>query len=575
MANTTHPLSDFTAVAKADADGEAKATALAKPRENGQPRTVAPETPAHSVSSAPLRPALWQIHALPAPIRTYPLPAFYPSNPLSLLHIAYTWISQTISPPREPSVVHEAIWSSKTRSVNVTDPKSIRALWEQGFYGKGIFSRSEPNWLKKQQARRDVKGKSVAEMYTLKRREERKQMKWDRARKEQELIQRTRFEEMRVAPVGPNELLTLPNSPSDLHRLIMSIRTTNEAGARQPMNGAAGDNEAQVPIEESPRQPNGILKPDAQTIINGTTDGNDTISPFPPVDDDVERPQTPQGALSSSPPDGTSSLLRRRKSVRFSPNVESTTFKNSDPPTPNICTLSNGNIKAPDSLLANGTSPLSHEPGVPSVEAPVDAVGTEIPQPVVAGAPELVDKEHLQLTLEETFFLVFGLGALTVRDECSGSTFPVEQLFSLCRQQSYIPTKKGDLQPDDPFMIQYVVYHHFRSLGWVPRPGVKFGCDWLLYQRGPAFNHGEFAVVVMPSYSHPHWKALGCRASPKSWHWLHAINRVQSGALKSMVLVYVDVPPPAGSDEDIPTTLKRYKIREVMIRRWSTNRNRD
>lgn len=45
------------------------------------------------------------------------------------------------------------------------------------------------------------------------------------------------------------------------------------------------------------------------------------------------------------------------------------------------------------------------------------------------------------------------------------------------------------LRPDDPFLVSYVAYHHFRSLGWVVKPGIKFSCDWLLYRRGPVFSH--------------------------------------------------------------------------------------
>lgn len=47
------------------------------------------------------------------------------------------------------------------------------------------------------------------------------------------------------------------------------------------------------------------------------------------------------------------------------------------------------------------------------------------------------------------------------------------------------------LFPSDPFLVSYVVYHHFRSLGYVVKPGVKFTADWLLYKRGPVFNHAE------------------------------------------------------------------------------------
>ncbi|CAJ0868179.1 13528_t:CDS:2, partial [Entrophospora sp. SA101] len=37
----------------------------------------------------------------------------------------------------------------------------------------------------------------------------------------------------------------------------------------------------------------------------------------------------------------------------------------------------------------------------------------------------------------------------------------------------------------------YVAYHYFRSLGWVVRCGMKFGVDYVLYEKGPPFKHSQ------------------------------------------------------------------------------------
>jgi len=50
------------------------------------------------------------------------------------------------------------------------------------------------------------------------------------------------------------------------------------------------------------------------------------------------------------------------------------------------------------------------------------------------------------------------------------------------------------LQLDNPFLINYVVYHHYRSLGWVVKGGIKFCVDYLLYKRGPVFSHAEWVM---------------------------------------------------------------------------------
>ena len=45
---------------------------------------------------------------------------------------------------------------------------------------------------------------------------------------------------------------------------------------------------------------------------------------------------------------------------------------------------------------------------------------------------------------------------------------------------------------DNPFLVNYAVYHHYRSLGWVIKSGIKFCVDLLLYKRGPVFHHAEY-----------------------------------------------------------------------------------
>ncbi|KAI0803733.1 hypothetical protein GGR55DRAFT_385587 [Xylaria sp. FL0064] len=529
------------------------------PRRAGQRRDQA--------ATRPPKIPLHQLYALPAPIRTFPLPSFYPNNPLSLFHVLWAWARQVLSPSQaEPSVIHEGRWSPETRSVHIRDPKSIRALWEQGFFGKGSYSRSEPNWLKREQNRQG-QGEKVSELITAQRRQERQMMKWDRARKEQEAILRTRLEEAWVAPVGPKELLALPNSLQDLlhlshlagltngHSTPGSVSHPSVLQTQLSSNGEVLHTSISTPSTLEPMVNGDRVSDPAEVSLNGNN-----------VPNALGAPATKPGRSSSS--NAGASTLKRRKSVRFSPTVESATFKLGDPPSPHLKSLSNGKI-------TNGEGSNGNLPMPQSIDAtPAKILDVPVTAESVAPLPDLVDREHLQLTLEEAFYLVFGLGALTVTDPATEKVMSTQDLFYLCRQMSYFPGGKATLRPDNPFLIQYAVYHHFRSLGWVPRPGIKFGVDWLLYMGGPVFAHAEFAVTVLPAYTDPYWKSQGREPSRKSWHWLHSINRVQSHALKTMVLVYVDIPPPTDT-QDPSALLKRYKIREFVMKRWSSNRSRD
>ncbi|KAI9755103.1 MAG: hypothetical protein M1815_005195 [Lichina confinis] len=229
---------------------------------------------------------------------------------------------------------------------------------------------------------------------------------------------------------------------------------------------------------------------------------------------------------------------------------------------------------------SSGTLSGQSLPNIPKINNSNSvATAATVPAPIV-------NQEHLQLTPEEAFFLAYGLGVLEIWEDGADEPLSAGSLFRLFRQWSYFPPQPStSLQPDDPFLISYVAYHHFRSLGWVVRPGVKFGVDYLLYNRGPVFAHAEFAAIIVPSYSHPYFSLTSPEAEGykkkerKPWQWLHCINRVQSQVRKNLLLVFVEVPPPEESQlkgcEGIGSLLKEFGIREVIVKRWTPNRTRD
>lgn len=161
--------------------------------------------------------------------------------------------------------------------------------------------------------------------------------------------------------------------------------------------------------------------------------------------------------------------------------------------------------------------------------------------------------EYLQLTPCETVFLHLGLGVLDLGDESLSSV--------LTR-----------LLPSPEAWREYIVYHYFRSLGWCVRDGVKFGSDFLLYRKGPPFQHAEFAIMVMEQHCQP------------SWWWLHSNIRVLGGAKKTLTLAYVEssrgVPEMPNwamvkNANDFRKQLERYAVKSVMFSRFAASRNRD
>ncbi|KAI4683523.1 uncharacterized protein J4E88_004699 [Alternaria novae-zelandiae] len=462
------------------------AVAASEERPEGLPQPN--QEPANGVSRKPRpkRPNYNEIHAKPLPLDVYALPAFIPHNPISIVRLFISLISKSLWSPKSHIVIHRAYYSAETQSIHVTDPASIRALWEQGFWGKGSLSRSEPQWLVAEKRRRGAQASKTSTEVTQSRREERRQFKLERAKAQREAIEQQLRQEGKIV------------SDANINKLVGSD---------------AKD----------------ITKPEDATAT-------------PAINENTDGPAAPADA-----------------------------------------------------------------------EADLEV--------------DIVDLEHLQLTPEEAFFLTYVLGALQVvnvdtqapmdlaqhypawyllRVYCahassSGESDDLERALTHLRtayRMSNDATRVDPamtcippIEPDNPFLMKYVVFHHFRSLGWVVRPGVKFAVDYLLYIRGPAFTHAEFAIMIIPSYSAPYWteqtdgqaQVRAAEKERRDWWWFHRLNRVQTQVMKTLMLVYVEVPAPWDADYmsldgfklDIGSILKKYTVREFVFKRWSPSRNRD
>ncbi len=59
-----------------------------------------------------------------------------------------------------------------------------------------------------------------------------------------------------------------------------------------------------------------------------------------------------------------------------------------------------------------------------------------------------------------------------------------KKMLEICRQEYHNFDKK------------YLVYKNFRDKGYIVNPGIKFGCDFAVYQRGPGIDHAPYLVQV-------------------------------------------------------------------------------
>lgn len=165
--------------------------------------------------------------------------------------------------------------------------------------------------------------------------------------------------------------------------------------------------------------------------------------------------------------------------------------------------------------------------------------------------------EYLQLSLEEAFFLSYALGCLSIYYE-------KEPLTIVKLWQAFTT-----VQPT--FRTTYMAYHYFRSKGWVPKVGLKYGTDLLLYRKGPPFYHASYSVIVELVDDN----FEGSLRRPFSWKSLAALSRVSGNVSKELMLCYL-IKPSSMTSEDMetPECMKRIQVQEVILSRWVSSRER-
>eukprot|EP00878_Enallax_costatus_P014238 GHUV01014893.1.p1 GENE.GHUV01014893.1~~GHUV01014893.1.p1 ORF type:complete len:524 (+),score=214.67 GHUV01014893.1:625-2196(+) len=155
------------------------------------------------------------------------------------------------------------------------------------------------------------------------------------------------------------------------------------------------------------------------------------------------------------------------------------------------------------------------------------------------------------------------------------------------------------------FVSQYAAYHHFRSKGWLPRSGLLYGADYVLYQLHPEHAHSDFVVSVLVERRNAETETpadaqqeiggsqakqadstadrieqgmlqqLSSNGIRSGMSWLDApiLQRLARQVLKHLLLLYVVVPPNLQLTD--PGCIQQMAVREVLVKRWVPAEHRD
>jgi tRNA-intron endonuclease len=150
-------------------------------------------------------------------------------------------------------------------------------------------------------------------------------------------------------------------------------------------------------------------------------------------------------------------------------------------------------------------------------------------KPLGIPKPKIMDfNVPLTLDLIEGLYLL-EKGKIKVRAS-SGKWLSVNQL------------KKEGVAHHKKFLLKYAVYKDLRDKGYVVTPGIKFGCDFAVYERGPGIDHAPFLVSIKPERGR-----------------IDALEIVRAGRLATTVRKRFIIAVP---------NLKTNKIRYLMFRWW-------
>lgn len=121
------------------------------------------------------------------------------------------------------------------------------------------------------------------------------------------------------------------------------------------------------------------------------------------------------------------------------------------------------------------------------------------------------------------------------------------------------------------FVPLYATYHFLRARGWVPRMGVKYGVDFVVYKDGPALFHADYCVCV---------KWVNAQGTPLDAYssrdvkqvTLQGLLRMTHTVAKDLLNAYVVAPP--GLDLSTPQCVQKMTVRCQLVRRWEAGRGR-
>jgi tRNA-intron endonuclease len=101
-------------------------------------------------------------------------------------------------------------------------------------------------------------------------------------------------------------------------------------------------------------------------------------------------------------------------------------------------------------------------------------IGIPKPKPNEINVPLILDLMEGHYLLQKSIISIYKVKKKITETE----------MLEICRNEYHNFDKK------------FLVYKNFRDKGYIINPGIKFGCDFAVYQKGPGIDHAPYLVQV-------------------------------------------------------------------------------
>jgi len=107
-----------------------------------------------------------------------------------------------------------------------------------------------------------------------------------------------------------------------------------------------------------------------------------------------------------------------------------------------------------------------------------------------------------------------------------------------CREVTYEQLFRIASRIHEDFNSKFIVYRDLRNRGFVVTPGIKFGCDFAIYEHGPGIDHAPAILEVKKvgdKIDAPDFVRAGRLATSVKKLFVFAISDVKNNSVKYLV----------------------------------------